>query len=63
VPRAKKKANTLVGTIEKKYHVDFGRRSNMHIGTLMRELRCWTLSELIEKGRKMNPQRRRRKRK
>lgn len=49
-----KRDNTHVGTIEKKYDRDFGVRSDMQLGTLLKQTGKKSLNDLIEsrEGRK-----------
>ena len=48
----KKRADTTVGTIERLYGVDLGRRSDMTLGALRKELGETGIKHLIDKGRK-----------
>ncbi len=48
----KKRGDTHVGSVEKKYSVDFGVRSDMHLDTLRHKLGVGSIDELVEKGRK-----------
>ncbi len=47
----RKRGDTLVGTIEEMYHVDFGVRSDMKLGTLREEFDEDEIAKLIKKGR------------
>jgi hypothetical protein len=53
-PLRDKRDDTFVGTIEKQYGRDFGVRSDMQLGTLLRELNVPSLNDLIKSkhGRK-----------
>lgn len=42
-----KREDTHVGTIEETYGVDFGKRSDMHLGTLLEELNKKSLNDLV----------------
>ena len=42
-----KPGDTHVGTIEKKYHVDFGVRGDMHLDTLLERKGVESLNDLI----------------
>ena len=44
----RKRSDTNVGTIEEQYRVDFGVRSDMHLGTLLKKQGADSLSELLE---------------
>ena len=44
-----KRGDTLVGTIEKEYDLDFGVRSDMHLETLLKRAGVDSLSQLLEK--------------
>jgi len=44
----KKRADTHIGTIEKKYGRDFGVRSDKHLGTYLKEKGYPSLSKLIK---------------
>jgi len=46
----KKRADTRMGTIEKKYGKDFGIRSDKKLGSYLKEKGYKSLSELISKG-------------
>jgi hypothetical protein len=48
----RKRADTHVGAIEQKYEVDFGVRSDMHLGTLLKRERAASLDELLRRGSK-----------
>ena len=48
----KKRDDTEGGTIEKKYNVDFGTRSDIQLKTLLKRENVHSLSKLIEKKRK-----------
>ena len=43
-----KRDDTHMGTIEKQYHRDFDVRSDMHLGTYLREHKIKSLNDLIE---------------
>lgn len=43
-----KRSDTHVGTIEKEYRVDFGVRSDMELGTLLKKEGVDSLSDLIK---------------
>ena len=45
----KKRCDTHVGSIEKQYDVDFGRRSDMHLETLLEQEHVDSLDELLRK--------------
>ncbi|MFA5413249.1 MAG: hypothetical protein WC348_01785 [Patescibacteria group bacterium] len=45
----KKREDTLIKNIEKKYNVDFGVRDDMKLGTYLREKGLPSLSKAIEK--------------
>lgn len=47
----KKRGDTHVGTIEKKYGVDFGVRSDMHVETLRRQLGVRSIEDLVNTAR------------
>lgn len=47
----KKREDTHVGTIEKQYGVDFDSRSDKHLGTLLKEQKAGSLSELLKKNK------------
>jgi hypothetical protein len=44
----KKRDDTYVGTIEKQYNRDFETRSDMHLGTLLKNNNLNSLNDLIE---------------
>ena len=44
----KKRGNTLVSTIEKKYNVDFGVRSDMKLSTLLKKQGYPSLGKILE---------------
>jgi hypothetical protein len=46
-PLREKRGDTFVGTIEKKYKVDFGVRSDMHLDTLLEKKNANSLNDLI----------------
>jgi len=46
--KSNKRADTHIGTIEKKYGKDFGVRSDKHIGTYLKEKGYPSLSKLIK---------------
>jgi len=46
-----KRGDTLVGTIEEHYHVDFHCRSDMRLETLRKEVGLAGIKELIEAAR------------
>ena len=48
----KKREDTKMGTIEKKYDRDFGVRSDKKLGTHLKELGFPSLSKLLNAGRK-----------
>lgn len=45
----RKRIDTHVGTIKEQYHVDFGVRSDMHLGTLLKREGVDSLSKLLDK--------------
>lgn len=45
----RKRADAHVSTVEEQYHVDFGVRRDMHLGTLLKREGVESLSELLEK--------------
>lgn len=45
-----KRGDTLVGTIENQYGVDFGVRSDMKLETLRERLGATSIEDLIDKG-------------
>lgn len=47
----RKRSDTRVDTIESQYHVDFGVRGDMHLGTLLEREGVESLSELLKKDR------------
>jgi hypothetical protein len=46
-----KRDDTHMGTIEKQYDRDFGVRSDMQLGTYLREKRIKSLNDLIQSNR------------
>jgi hypothetical protein len=46
-----KRGDTHVGSIEDEYGVDFGVRSDMHLGTLLRREEVESLDELLRRQR------------
>jgi len=46
-PLRKKRGDTHVSTIEKKYEVDFGVRGDMHLSTLLEKENKNSLNDLI----------------
>jgi len=48
----KKRGDTNIGTIEKKYGVDFGLRSDTKLSTFLKESGVPSLSKALEKLRK-----------
>lgn len=48
----KKRKDTLIRNIEKKYNVDFGVRSDMELGTYLEKQGVPSLSKLIKKSQK-----------
>lgn len=46
--KRQKRADTHIGTIEKKYGRDFGVRSDKHLGTYLKERGYPSLSKLIQ---------------
>jgi hypothetical protein len=46
----RKRADTHVGNIEKKYGVDFGVRSDMHLDTLLEREGADSLDDLLHRG-------------
>lgn len=46
-----KRSDTLVGTIEKQYGVDFGVRSDMELGTLLEKENASSLNDLLHGGK------------
>ncbi|MBA2518532.1 MAG: hypothetical protein H0V24_02600 [Chloroflexia bacterium] len=47
-PPRRKRSDTHVGTIERQYGVDFGVRSDMHLGTLLKRRSTDWLSGLLQ---------------
>ncbi len=47
----RKRSDTRVGTIEQQYGVDFGVRSDMELGTLLRQTGAESLSDLLDRSR------------
>ena len=45
----RKRSDTNVGTVEEQYGTDFGVRSDMHLGTLLKKEGVDSLSELLER--------------
>lgn len=45
-----KRGDTHVGTIEEKYDIDFGVRSDMHLGTLLEKRGVASLNDLLHGG-------------
>jgi hypothetical protein len=45
-----KRGDTLVGTVEDQYGVDFGVRSDMKLETLRERLGATSIEDLIDKG-------------
>lgn len=56
MPKRAKRADTHIGTIEKKYGRDFGVRSDKHLGTYLKEKGYPSLSKLLKSddGKKVN---------
>lgn len=48
----KKRGDTHVRSVEEKYGVDFGVRSDMHLETLRRQLGVRSIDDLVDKARK-----------
>mgnify|MGYP006865046433 CR=1 FL=1 len=48
----RKRSDTSVGTIERKYGVDLGVRSDMKLGNYLKKEGLPSLSKLIDKSRK-----------
>ncbi len=48
-PLREKRGDTFVGTIEKKYELDFGVRSDMHLDTLLKLKKVDSLNDLLHK--------------
>jgi hypothetical protein len=46
-----KRADTLVGNIEREYDVDFGVRSDMELGTLRQQIGLTSIDALVNKAR------------
>lgn len=46
-PLREKRGDTFVGTIEKKYGMDFGVRSDMHLDTLLEQKKVASLNDLL----------------
>lgn len=46
-----KRSDTHVSTIENKYDVNFGVRSDMHLGTLLEKQNVESLAQLLMKGK------------
>jgi hypothetical protein len=46
-----KRDDTHIGTIEKQYNIDLGVRTNMHLGTYLKEHKIKSLNDLINKDR------------
>jgi len=46
-----KRADTLVGNIEREYDVDFGVRSDMELGTLRQQTGLTSIDALVNKAR------------
>lgn len=49
-PLRRKRGDTHVGTIEERYGVDFGVRSDMHLETLLQERGAASLNDLLHGG-------------
>ena len=47
-----KRSDTQLGSIEKEYDVNFGRRSDMKLGTLREELGVTDLKDILKRSRK-----------
>ena len=45
-----KRADTQIGTIEPQYGVDFGRRSDMKLGTLREETGLTDMKDILKLG-------------
>jgi len=45
-----KRDDTHVGTIEKQYDIDLGVRSDMHLGTYLKEHKIKSLNDLINES-------------
>lgn len=52
VVSTKKRSDTHMGTIEKKYGKDYGVRSDMHLRTYLRKNGYSSLSALLKNGKK-----------
>lgn len=48
----RKREDTLIGNIEKTYKVDFGVRTDMQLGTYLKEKGLPSLAKALEKVRK-----------
>ena len=48
----RKRSDTTIGTIEKKYNVDLGVRSDMQLGTYLRKNGLPSLAKLVERHKK-----------
>jgi hypothetical protein len=46
-----KRADTLVRTLEKEYDVDLGRRGDMQLGTLRKELGVTDIKDILKRSR------------
>ena len=46
-----KRSDTNVGTVEEQYGIDFGVRSDMELGTLLKRRGADSLSQLLEQER------------
>lgn len=46
-----KRSDTHVSTIENKYDVNFGVRSDMHLGTLLEKQNVESLAQLLKNGK------------
>jgi hypothetical protein len=51
-PLREKRGDTLVKTIEDRYHVDFGVRGDMHLDTLLEREGAKSLSDLLDKTKR-----------
>ncbi|MEX0813882.1 MAG: hypothetical protein WD048_16810 [Chitinophagales bacterium] len=49
---SKKRKDTHIGTIEKKYGKDYGVRSDMHLETYLKNKGYSSLTELLKGGKK-----------
>jgi hypothetical protein len=47
-----KRSDTHIGSLEKEYSVDLGRRSDMKLGTLREELGVIDIKDILKCGRK-----------